>query len=103
MDFASGGELFYHLKTKGCFSEEQIKFYGAELVLALELLHENGIIYRDLKPENLLLDGEGHLKVTDFGLSKTGLRWEDPDQMTYSICGTPEYIAPEILRQSGHN
>lgn len=70
-------------------------------MLALEALHRAGIIYRDLKPENLLLDGDGHLKVSDFGLSKKGV--EEPGQLTYSICGTPEYIAPEILSNDhGH-
>jgi serine/threonine protein kinase len=72
MEFINGGELFYHLKREGRFSEERIRFYAAECVLAIEHLHSQGIIYRDLKPENLLLDSEGHIKITDFGLSKTG-------------------------------
>lgn len=66
-------------------------------------MHSAGIIYRDLKPENVLIDSEGHLKITDFGLSKEGLNLakSDPD-LTYSICGTPEYIAPEIVTGHGH-
>ena len=72
-DFLNGGELFYHLCNEIRFSEDRARFYAAELVLALEHLHENGIIYRDLKPENVLLDKQGHLKITDFGLSKLKL------------------------------
>ena len=70
MDFLNGGELFYHLRRELRFTEERSKFYAAEMLLAIECLHSNGIIYRDLKPENVLLDNEGHLKLTDFGLSK---------------------------------
>lgn len=73
MDFLNGGELFYHLRKEGRFSEARTCFYAAEMVLALECLHKNGIIYRDLKPENVLLDSDGHLKLTDFGLSKQGI------------------------------
>jgi len=70
MDFLNGGELFYHLRKETKFSEARAKFYAAEIILALECLHSNGIIYRDLKPENVILDQWGHLKLTDFGLSK---------------------------------
>ena len=70
MDFLNGGELFYHLRRELFFNEKRTKFYAAEIVLALECLHKHGIIYRDLKPENVLLDSEGHVKLTDFGLSK---------------------------------
>lgn len=73
MDFLNGGELFYHLRRERKFSEDRLKFYAAEIILAIECMHEQGIIYRDLKPENILLDSEGHLKITDFGLSKQGL------------------------------
>ena len=70
MDFLNGGELFYHMKLEGRFNENRARFYAAEIILAIECLHENGIIYRDLKPENVLLDANGHIKITDFGLSK---------------------------------
>ena len=99
MDFLNGGELFTHLRKEGKFSEERAKFYAAEILAALDCLHQHGIIYRDLKPENVLLDNEGHLKLTDFGLSKLGLH---NNKTTYTFCGTPEYLAPEIIADKGH-
>ena len=74
MDFMIGGELFFHLRKFHHFSEDQAKFYSAELLLAIEQLHKNGIIYRDLKPENVLMGQDGHLKIADFGLSKLNFR-----------------------------
>lgn len=73
MEFVNGGELFYHLSKAGKFKEDRAKFYCAEIILALEYLHEEGIVYRDLKPENILIDADGHCKLTDFGLSKDGM------------------------------
>ena len=70
LDYANGGELFSHLRKKVRLSEKDTRIYAAELVLALDHLHEMGFIYRDIKPENIILDSEGHLKITDFGLSK---------------------------------
>ena len=96
MDFVNGGEMFYHLQQEHTFDNLRAKFYAAEIVLGLEYLHQHGIVYRDLKPENLLLDAEGHIKMTDFGLSKQGLN--DPNARTKTFCGTPEYLAPEVLQ-----
>ena len=70
IDFLNGGELFFHLRKETKFNEDRARFYAAEIILALECLHGNGIIYRDLKPENVILDSEGHIKLTDFGLCK---------------------------------
>ena len=100
IDFLNGGELFYHLRREQRFSEDRTRFYAAEILLGLECLHSNGVIYRDLKPENVLLDSEGHIKLTDFGLSKIRA---DENEMTYTICGTPEYIAPEIIYGEGYS
>lgn len=97
MDFVNGGELFYHLQNDQVFDNERAKYYSAEILLALEYLHNDGIIYRDLKPENLLLDIDGHIKMTDFGLSKQG--FNDSTDRTDTFCGTPEYLAPEVLLQ----
>jgi serine/threonine protein kinase len=91
--------LFFHLRRAQRFTEEKTRFYAAEVILALNYLHSMGIIYRDLKPENVLLDEEGHIKLTDFGLSK---KFFPEENITYSMCGTPEYLAPEILKASGH-
>lgn len=95
MDFVNGGELFFHMQ-KGRFRENRVKFYVAECVLALDYLHSKGVVYRDVKPENILLDAEGHIKMTDFGLSKGNL--QNSNHMTTSFCGTTEYLAPEIIK-----
>jgi len=100
MDYINGGELFFHLQREKRFSEARVRFYGAEIASALEYLHSQGVIYRDLKPENLLLTNEGHIVVTDFGLSKEGLVGKD--DRTETFCGTPEYLAPEILEGNGY-
>lgn len=92
-DYMSGGELFWHLQKEGRFKEDRAKFYIAELILALENLHDNDIVYRDLKPENVLLDANGHVALCDFGLSKAN----PAGGRTNTFCGTTEYLAPEVL------
>ncbi|KAF0493789.1 Pkinase-domain-containing protein [Gigaspora margarita] len=96
LEYVIGGELFSHLRKAGRFTTDMTRFYAAEIVLAIEYLHSKDIIYRDLKPENLLLDCRGHVKITDFGFAK---RIED---RTWTLCGTPEYLAPEIIQSKGH-
>ncbi|KAI8721018.1 CAMP-dependent protein kinase type 1 [Fusarium sp. LHS14.1] len=97
MDFVEGGELFSLLRKSGRFPNPVAKFYAAEVTLALEYLHSKNVIYRDLKPENLLLDRHGHLKITDFGFAK-----RVPDK-TWTLCGTPDYLAPEVVSNKGYN
>merc|ERR1712216_665287 len=99
LEYCAGGELFFHLSQAGRFSQGRCRFYACEICLALDYLHSLNIIYRDLKPENLLLDAEGHAKITDFGLSKEGI---EANISAKTVCGTPEYLAPEILRRAGH-
>jgi len=100
LDYAAGGELFFHLSRLKKFPEATARFYCAELTLALDELHSHGVIYRDLKPENILLDGEGHVKLVDFGLSKEGV--QEAAAGASSLCGTPEYLSPEVLDRQGH-
>jgi RAC serine/threonine-protein kinase len=95
LDYVNGGELFFHLQNQKKFDPERVKFYCAEIVLGLKYLHEKGILYRDLKPENVLLTSDGHICMTDFGISKEGLK--AADDRTATFCGTPEYLAPEVL------
>jgi len=100
LDYCAGGELFFHLGKLGRFQEDRAMFYAAEIVLAISYVHSLDIVYRDLKPENVLLDHRGHIRLTDFGLSKEGII--SSSSGAHSFCGTPEYLAPEILNRQGH-
>jgi Protein kinase domain len=96
LSYIPGGELFTHLRRAGRFSPDVTRFYLATIILALKYLHSYNVIYRDLKPENLLLDSRGYLRLTDFGFAKR------VDDRTWTVCGTPEYLAPEIIQSDGH-
>ncbi|KAJ3425236.1 non-specific serine/threonine protein kinase [Anaeramoeba flamelloides] len=123
LDFVKGGELFFHLRRagRGRFPESLAMFYNAEIILAIEYLHKRNIVYRDLKPENVLLNEDGHIKLTDFGLAKSGVSFsggggnkyssddddddesnEKEDQKTNTFCGTPAYFAPEVLKRDSY-
>uniref|UniRef100_A0A672V616 non-specific serine/threonine protein kinase n=1 Tax=Strigops habroptila TaxID=2489341 RepID=A0A672V616_STRHB len=92
-------KLFFHLSRERVFTEDRARFYGAEIVSALEYLHSRDVVYRDIKLENLMLDKDGHIKITDFGLCKEGI--SDGATMK-TFCGTPEYLAPEVLEDNDY-
>jgi serine/threonine protein kinase len=97
LDLCTGGDLSYHLTKREIFSEQESKFFVAEIVLAIEYIHSLDTIYRDLKPENILIDSEGHCKLADFGLAKEGIK----NNNAKSFCGSPAYLAPEMLSDAG--
>jgi len=99
MEYVNGGELFFHLSREKIFDEPRTRFYIAQITLAMTYLHGRGIIYRDLKLENLLLDNKGNIKITDFGLCKEEIQFGDS---TSTFCGTPEYLAPEVLEDNDY-
>lgn len=99
MKYYRGGELYGHLRKRHHFDENITRFYVAQIVLALGELHKNMVIYRDMKPENILLDTDGYVALADFGLAKI----VEADQSSKTFCGTPDYIAPEIANGYGYN
>mmetsp|Transcript_25712 Transcript_25712/g.67291 ORF Transcript_25712/g.67291 Transcript_25712/m.67291 type:complete len:489 (-) Transcript_25712:110-1576(-) len=100
LDYCPGGELFHHLQKRGRFIEADARFYFSEILLGLEYLHAQHVLYRDLKPENCLLDAEGHIRLTDFGLSKDNLT---QSALFQSFVGTVLYLSPEMIRKEPHN
>ena len=98
-EFLQGGDLFFHIHSTPKFPNKKAKFYVIELILAIEFLHKNNMLYRDLKPENVLIGKDGHIKLTDFGISKI---LSEVDK-TYTLCGTIQYLAPEIITGDGYN
>ena len=97
MEFLPGGELFDLLKTHRHMPEHKARFYLVETLLALKCLHQQNIIYRDVKPENIIIDHAGHINLTDFGLAKKGR------EKSYSFCGSLDYMAPEILENRSYS
>lgn len=100
MQFCSGGDLSQYLEIDGPFPEEKAKGYMTEIILAVEALHKKNIIFRDLKPDNIVLDGDGHVLLTDFGLSRQGI--EADINGASSFCGSYAYLAPEMVGKQGH-
>ena len=99
MEFKQGGELYHHLRKRNRFSEKVTKFYGAQILLGLDYLHSLDIMYRDMKPENILLDEHGNASLADYGISKI----LKGSETTRTFVGTPDYVAPEIVLQKGHD
>ncbi|CAD8210434.1 unnamed protein product [Paramecium pentaurelia] len=100
LEYCAGGELFYHLRKLRRLNEELAKQYFVQVCLAIEELHKYGVVYRDIKPENILLDLDGYIRLSDFGLAKPNM---DREETAYSFCGSPEYMSPEMLMRNGHN
>jgi serine/threonine protein kinase len=95
LEYLAGGEVYSHLRTLRTFEVDVARFYASEILIVLQALHSNGIVYRDLKPENLVFSCEGHVKFIDFGFAK------EISDRTYTLCGTPEYLAPEVVHGEG--
>lgn len=104
LEFCAGGELHQVLRKakNGCLTQDQTQFCAGQMAAAVEYLHNLDIIFRDLKPENVLLDTKGNLRLADFGFAKRLVRMYG-EAITYTMCGTPEYMAPELIVNNGHS
>ncbi|XP_023238235.1 putative protein kinase C delta type homolog isoform X4 [Centruroides sculpturatus] len=101
MEYLSGGDLMFHIQQSGRFDQERARFYAAEIASALKFLHKKGIVYRDAKLDNIVLDAEGHVRLVDFGFCK--FRIYRKECLPKNLCGTPDYMAPEIIRGQKYN
>lgn len=99
LSYMPGGEIYFHLAKERRFSEKKAQFYMASVCLAFEYLHSNNIIFRDLKPDNILMDEKGYVRLADFGLSRINAYREEK---AFSLCGTPQYLAPEVILRKGY-
>lgn len=99
LNYMPGGELYFHLAKERRFPEKKAQFYMACVCLAFEYLHNKNIIYRDLKPDNILMDEKGYVRLADFGLSRINAYKEEK---AFSLCGTPQYLAPEVILKRGY-